>query len=133
MRIQSPTFFRFSFFIVAICIALPLHAGTRCGLVDGVTDGSTDADTDRDGIPDCLDEYSWPAQLGAESYQVARTSSPGLPGVCIPTSNTFLVDLNQPGPGGVLIYLNRPIEPHLGSWGQDSARRERGVPCGLSR
>jgi CSLREA domain-containing protein len=46
----------FAVLIAAVCCVLPVHAGTRCGLVDGFTDGSTDADTDGDGIADCLDD-----------------------------------------------------------------------------
>jgi len=30
----------------------------------------------------------------------------------------------------VFYYLNRPISPHIGDWGQDSTADPRTVPCG---
>jgi hypothetical protein len=78
------------------------------------------------------DEYSWTAQPGAESYEVGRANSADFQSGCtlFPTStDTFLVDTDQPGPGISFFYLNHATSPHVGSWGQDWNGQERVLPC----
>ena len=76
--------------------------------------------------------YSWPAQVGAERYQVARADFRDFSGCSsfLPTFNTFIIDTDEPLPGEVFYYLNRPFFPFLGSWGQNSEKVERTIPCG---
>ncbi len=77
-------------------------------------------------------EYSWPAQPGAATYQVARSSSADFSADCntFVTSTALINDTNEPLQGGVLHYLVRPLTPHAGSWGQNSAGIERSFLCG---
>ena len=83
--------------------------------------------------PEDKNAYSWSPQAGAESYQVARTGSPDFQAVCVlhETSDTVWVDTATPVVEQVFYYLNRPILPNIGSWGQDSVGSERliGPPC----
>ena len=71
--------------------------------------------------------YSWPAQNGATAYEVARASTADFSAGCVltPTGATQLVDVQVPAPGLVFFYLNRPIAPFQGSWGQRSSGAER--------
>ncbi len=73
--------------------------------------------------------YSWPAQPGASSYQVARSNSRDFSTGCAgtTTSGTSWLDATVPASGAVQYYLNRPLAPCLGSWGQNSALVERTV------
>ena len=77
-------------------------------------------------------EYSWPMQEGALSYEVARADSANFQLGCIlfpETSDTSIVDPAVPALGNSFFYLNRPLSPSTGSWGQDSALQERVVSC----
>ena len=47
----------------------------------------------------------------------------------LPTFNTFIIDPEVPLSGQVFYYLNRPLVPNAGNWGQDSELLERMVPC----
>ena len=66
----------------------------------------------------------------ADSF-VARAESPDFGGSCalFATLVSSVVDAEQPPLHGVFYYLNRPIAPNNGSWGQDSELLERIVPC----
>ncbi|HXU10573.1 MAG TPA: hypothetical protein VN898_01285 [Candidatus Binatia bacterium] len=75
--------------------------------------------------------FRWPAQAGASQYQVVRSNQPTFPGACAGTVTTGLTwsDLAVPPRGGAFYYLDRPIAPCLGSWGQNSAGVERTSVC----
>jgi hypothetical protein len=77
------------------------------------------------------DEFSWPAQTGATSYEVACSNSPCFSSGCL-TYTTSGTCWNHDGPVPVetcFHYLVRPLTPNPGSWGQDSARVERTSVC----
>ena len=77
-------------------------------------------------------EISWPAQTGATTYEVVRSTSPLFPPVCsgqftqIPSWSAP----ETPAQGGAFFYLVRPIALYVGSWGQDSSGVERVGLCG---
>jgi len=75
--------------------------------------------------------YEWVPQAGATLYQVVRSDRPTFPGGCagVLTPDSFWFDPAEPPPGAANFYLNRPIEPCLGSWGQNSAGQERTGIC----
>ena len=75
-------------------------------------------------------EYSWPPQPGATLYEVAWSGSADF-ATCtsIVTADTSWVNTDVPDPGAAFYYLNRPVAPNLGSWGQDSAWVEREFSC----
>jgi hypothetical protein len=75
------------------------------------------------------DAYSWPAQQDAMLYQAVRSSTPEFASGCefFTTMSTMWVDSTTPGPGEIHYYMNRPLAPCSGSWGQDSALVERTV------
>ena len=76
------------------------------------------------------DEYSWPQQAGATMYEVARSDGPDFVScTSIETTATAWVDSDLPSPGAAYHYLNRPIAPNQGSWGEDSADAERVFSC----
>ena len=81
--------------------------------------------------PTDRNEYSWTAQSGATLYEVARSPERDFSVGCVSftTADTFLVDTAQPLPGEVFHYLNRPIAPSAGSWGQQSDLSERLFSC----
>jgi hypothetical protein len=74
-------------------------------------------------------ELSWNAQLGAQTYEVARSTLRDFAADCLleTTAQTFWLDPEIPGEGGVFFYLTRPLAPHAGSWGADSSGIERSV------
>jgi N-acetylneuraminic acid mutarotase len=76
-------------------------------------------------------EYSWTAQTGATNYEAARSTMPDFSSDCttITTSDTYWVDSESPAIGSVFYYLNRPLNPNIGSWGQDSTGAERVNIC----
>jgi hypothetical protein len=76
-------------------------------------------------------EYSWPAQSGATLYEVARASSADFSTECstVQTAVAYWIDTAEPSSGGCYYYLNRPLAPYVGSWGQDSAGAERTGIC----
>ena len=70
-------------------------------------------------------------QSGATQYKVARSSVATFTEDCVIalTSQPFWIDLEEPPPGGVLFYLTRAWQPHVGSWGADSSGVERTGVC----
>jgi CSLREA domain-containing protein len=97
------------------------------GMIDETTGNSGFHD------PASKEEYSWPAQAGALSYEVWRasaTSQDPPPILCTPTSDPFIIDPATPSPGNTFFYLNRATSPHVGSWGRDSSGQDRAyVSC----
>jgi hypothetical protein len=95
------------------------------GLIDETGPGS--------GFHDPLErnEYSWPAQPGADGYEVARAGSADMIDGCVifATGAPLLVAPTEPAAGAVLFYLNRAASPHTGSWGRGLGDDERTVPC----
>jgi len=77
------------------------------------------------------DHYSWPAQAGAESYQVVRSTDARFAADCFVTTTTdaFWVDLDPVSEGTCHHYLVRALSPHTGSLGMDSAGTERTLHC----
>ena len=77
----------------------------------------------------------WPygGQCGANLYEVARSAQPdfSLDCIIVETIDTFWFDPEIPSDGSVFYYLNRPLLPNAGSWGQDSELLERMVPCAV--
>jgi hypothetical protein len=100
-------------------------SGAGFGLVDeisGIASFATIADPTR---------YSWTAQAGATSYQVARGSAPGFGVGCttFTTASAFLLDPATPPSRGVFYYLVRPFAPFVGSFGAASSGVPRAIPC----
>jgi hypothetical protein len=81
--------------------------------------------------PGDKNEFSWPAQEGATSYEVVRSSLPDLSGDCaaVTRTETYWSDAEDPAQNVCYHYLVRALTPHLGSWGQDSAGVERTNIC----
>jgi hypothetical protein len=76
------------------------------------------------------DEYSWEAQAGATDYEVVRSSQPDFSSGCgFLTTPGTAIPTDTPPAGIVHFYLNRPIAPFVGSWGQDSSGQERQPAC----
>lgn len=84
--------------------------------------------------PEDKNEYSWTPQQGAIAYEVARAPEPRFKTGCVlfETSETVFVDTDPVPPGSVHYYLNRPVSPFIGSWGQDSAGDPRSFGFGCS-
>ena len=80
--------------------------------------------------PNDKSEYSWPAQPGAVQYEVVRSDRPDFYSGCtfLTTTETAIV-AEDPEVGETHFYLNRPVAPFMGSWGQDSLLNERFPPC----
>ena len=74
-------------------------------------------------------EYSWPAQAGATSYEVARASSPDFFTACetFTTTATSIVSGTVLLPGEISYHLVRALTPNPGSWGEDSSGVERTI------
>jgi hypothetical protein len=96
----------------------------------GVAD-ETSGDSGFHGATNTKTDYSWPAQTGATSWQVARASSPDFSVGCstTPVAGTLWTDTQVPAAGQVFYYLNRPVTPFVGSWGTRSAGVERSGIC----
>jgi len=96
------------------------------GVIDETTGNSGFLD------PGNMNEFSWPPQAGATLYQYARSTQSDFSADCViaTTSGTSWIDSEDPLPGGVFHYLNRPVF-FMGSWGQDSAWVERTLECGI--
>jgi hypothetical protein len=95
------------------------------GIVDETSGDSSFHD------PSSKAEYSWTAQPGAASYEVARSSSAGFGADCArwETATTSIIDASDPPPGNVFFYLNRPLTPFAGSWGQTTSGSQRSGAC----
>ena len=79
-------------------------------------------------------ELSWPDQVGATSFEVARSSSSDFSVDCIRVTRTsaYWNDLETPDLGTGFFYLVRPLTPYAGSWGKDSTGTERTTICPLN-
>jgi hypothetical protein len=74
--------------------------------------------------------YDWPAQAGATQYEVARSENPEFGGcIAVVVAEPAWMDPDLPAEGAAYYYLNRPLSPNAGSWGQDSAGGERAPDC----
>jgi len=95
--------------------------------------GVSDETSGDSGFHEPLDPsvYSWTAQAGATGYDVVRAQMPQFSTNCLTTPTTGLswTDPAVPNSGNAFFYLNRPVTPNLGSWGQDSNGTERPVGC----
>jgi len=95
--------------------------------------GIADETSGDSGFHNAVDktEYSWPAQAGATLYRVVRSTRRDFASACVGWDSglTKLKDLAVPSPGGAYYYLNRPIAPHIGSWGTNSQGVERTTMC----
>jgi hypothetical protein len=76
-------------------------------------------------------EYSWPAQSGATSYNVARATSPDFSSGCQTTQTVApeWIDAEIPSAGDVFYYLNRAATLFTGSWGARSSGFGRTGTC----
>lgn len=76
--------------------------------------------------------FCWPPQVGATSYEVARSNQRNFSS-CIflgTTTGNCLSDPATPaGAQAVFHYLVRAATPNVGSWGQNSAGSERILSC----
>ena len=81
--------------------------------------------------PSDKNEYSWTAQPGAATYEVARSSSSDFSTDCArwETAATSVIDPANPPQGTAFFYLNRPLTPFAGSWGQTTSGSERSGLC----
>jgi C1A family cysteine protease/putative hemolysin len=77
------------------------------------------------------DELSWPAQSGASSYGIARSSKSDFSSGCVPLTSTtaLLSDPTLPAAGARFYYLVRALTPNAGSWGWRSTGAERTFAC----
>jgi DNA-binding beta-propeller fold protein YncE len=77
--------------------------------------------------------YTWTQQQGAGIHEVVRSTEPDFSAGCLWYQNfTFdgtWIDGETPLAGDCFYYLVRALDPHLGSWGADSAGTERTVTC----
>jgi hypothetical protein len=76
-------------------------------------------------------KFSWLAQPGATSYEVARSSVPDFATGCTTAtvSDPFWSDTEEPLSGECFHYLVRSSAPYTGSWGVDWAEVERTSIC----
>jgi hypothetical protein len=95
--------------------------------------GLVDESTGPSGFRNVVDkhEYSWTGQPGATLYEIARSNVRDFSSGCtvVTTPLTFWEDAEIPLSGETLYYLHRPLAPHPGSWGADSAGQERITVC----
>jgi len=120
------------------------HAATHPGAVelnDGLDNqcpgergyGIVDETSGDSGFHNAADktEYSWPAQAGATLYRVVRSPLRSFASGCVgwDSAQPLLKDVALPAAGSAYYYLNRPIAPHVGSWGMDSGGVERVHVC----
>jgi hypothetical protein len=74
---------------------------------------------------------TWPAQTGAASYHVVRSTGAEFESGCtcwIATMATW-TDAEEPAPDGAFFYLVRAAAPHNGSFGADASGVERAGAC----
>jgi hypothetical protein len=66
--------------------------------------------------------FSWPRQLWAATYQVARSNTPDFTGGCLLVSTSELEwqDAEEPPSGDVFYYSVRALSPNDGRWGDRS-------------
>jgi len=79
--------------------------------------------------PGDKNEFSWTAQTGATSYEVARSADPQFSSGCtITTTSSIYWSDGDPVVSGVCHnYLVRVIAPNVGSWGENTAGERLGV------
>jgi len=72
--------------------------------------------------PGDRNEFSWTAQTGATSYEVARSADPQFLSACttVTTSETYWIDTEPMTAGACHYYLVRALAPYAGSWGENS-------------
>ena len=106
-------------------------ADNQCPGFDGY--GLVDETSGESGFhdPSNRHEYSWPAQAGATQYEVARSLLADFSADCVTAVVTepVWIDAVDPAVGDTFHYLNRPLAPFPGSWGEDSNAVERTVVC----
>jgi hypothetical protein len=74
----------------------------------------------------------WPAQAGADGYQVVRAPEPTFTGACsvVPVAGATCIDDPSIPVDGAYFYLVRSLTPNPpGSWGQRSDGTERLGGC----
>jgi len=121
----------------AVAATHPGASETNDGLDNQCPDepghGSVDETSGNSGFhnPTSKSEYSWPAQAGAASYEVARSTTPDFSSGCMSwqTGATVVDDSQIPSSGEVFHYLNRPLTPFAGNWGTRSSGIERFGTC----
>jgi hypothetical protein len=95
--------------------------------------GSVDEIAGDAGFHDPADatSFSWTAQDGALSYEVARSTAADFSTGCARWESTSPAtqDVEDPTTGGVFHYVVRALTPHAGSWGQGTTGGERSDPC----
>ena len=81
--------------------------------------------------PDDKTRFSWPSQQGATAYEVLRSGHADFSADCVSTqvTDSSWIDTEIPLIGEGFYYLNRPVSPFLGSFGQDSSLVERTNLC----
>jgi len=72
-----------------------------------------------------------PVQPGATSYEVARSTGWQFTEDCLvtETTETLLLDNEEPAVGACFFYLVRSNLPFIGSWGADSTGAEQTEVC----
>jgi hypothetical protein len=71
------------------------------------------------------DELSWPGQIDATEYQVARSTYPDFSADCWINDTVQIYWIDTDIPAGCFYYLVRALAPNPGSWGADSSGTER--------
>jgi hypothetical protein len=81
--------------------------------------------------PNDRNEFSWTPQVGATSYEVARSANGYFVTDCelTQTTESSWIDTDPLPAGGRYHYLVRALQPHAGSWGESSAGLERTWVC----
>jgi len=76
--------------------------------------------------------FSWPAQPGATSYEIARSPYGDFHAGCLHsiTFSTSFSDSTLPPAGSSFYYLVRALTPYVGSWGQRTTPGDRVVCAG---
>jgi len=74
---------------------------------------------------------SWDPELGASTYEVARSTLPSFASDCasFSPSASSVSDPEVPLSGAVFYYLVRPLSPYPGSWGRSSSGSPRTGAC----
>ena len=99
--------------------------------IDDSCDGSIDEISGISGFVTSDDTlFSWPAQSGATSYEVARSPYRDFHAGCVHqvTASTSWSDSALPPSGTQFYYLVRALAPHIGSWGKKKPTAERSGP-----
>ena len=94
------------------------------GLVDEISGGSVFE------FVAGVDQFNWPDQSGATSYEVARSQTADFSSGCVTfhLATGFLQNADVPALGQAFHYLAHPGAPNVGSWGASTAG-ERLIVC----